>query len=72
MRQLTLNELKEEVDKLVRKGYGDRYLIASDDNEGNGYHGMFYAVTPGEEALTGDEFINDTNFEDPYELVVVG
>jgi len=29
----------------MKEGHGNKTLVLSDDNEGNGYHGMFYTLT---------------------------
>ncbi len=42
---LTLKELKEQVDEAVAAGYGDRMILISDDEEGNGYHMVWYDLT---------------------------
>ena len=45
MEQIKLKTLYEECKKLVEAGHGEKVLVLSDDNEGNGYHGMFYTLT---------------------------
>lgn len=39
---MTVKELKAFCDNLVAEGYGDYSVIISDDEEGNGYHDLFY------------------------------
>ena len=39
---LTLKELKRQVDKAVKAGLGDKTILISDDEEGNGYHQVWY------------------------------
>ena len=39
---MTVNELKKLCDNLVEEGYGDFSVIISDDEDGNGYHDLFY------------------------------
>lgn len=72
MKQATLKKLKKAVDKLIEEGYGDYNLILSDDNEGNGYHGMFYLLTPVEEKDIDEtlEMTNDNNASN--KLIIVG
>lgn len=40
---MTVNELLEECKKLKKKGLGDRQVYISQDDEGNGFHPLFYA-----------------------------
>lgn len=70
MEQLTLKELKKCVDTMVKRGYGDRKLVVSDDNEGNGYHGMFYGVSPMEEDV--EDLVNDSCEMDWKKLLIIG
>jgi hypothetical protein len=37
---LTVNELKEELDKLIENGKGDIEILASKDAEGNGFNSL--------------------------------
>lgn len=46
MEGLTLNDLKVFVDQAINEGHGDKTVHLSNDDEGNGYHTMYYAVTP--------------------------
>lgn len=39
---VTVNELLEECKKLKKKGLGDRQVYISRDDEGNGFHPLFY------------------------------
>lgn len=40
---LTVNELSLACQDQIRKGNGDKHIIISDDDEGNGYHTLFYS-----------------------------
>lgn len=44
-KNITVKELRDRLDKHVRAGHGDRQIVISDDNEGNGFHGLFYEIT---------------------------
>lgn len=48
---LTVNQLLLFCEEQVRKGNGDKHIIISDDDEGNGYHTLFYAFTDDADAL---------------------
>lgn len=49
---------KKEIDK----GNGNKVIMISDDEEGNGYHYLIYEFTPAEEVL--DEYTNSDFNED--------
>ena len=42
---ITLAQLKKEVDTAIKILGGDKKILIADDDEGNGYHPMFFAVT---------------------------
>ena len=48
---LTVNELFELCKEQIKKGNGGKHIIISDDDEGNGYHTLFYAFTDDVENL---------------------
>lgn len=74
MEQIKLKELFEACRVLMKAGYGEKSLVMSDDNEGNGYHGMFYTLT----VITPENvdgfvgFIDDNNEADIHNIIVVG
>ena len=42
MGQIKLKDLYQSCKEQMEAGNGEKSLILSDDNEGNGYHGMFH------------------------------
>ena len=71
-KQMTINDLKKLCDKYVKSGHGERMIVLSNDNEGNGFHGLFYGFTfilKGEESLYP---INDSVSEDIDKIVILG
>lgn len=46
MKKLTLNDLFLAINDEIRKGNGDKVVLVADDDEGNGYHPIYFAVTP--------------------------
>lgn len=44
-KNMTIKELRDHLDKFVKAGLGDLQIVISDDNEGNGFHGLFYGLT---------------------------
>ena len=39
---MTVNRLLEECKRLKKEGFGDRQVYISRDDEGNGFHPLFY------------------------------
>lgn len=72
MKQLSVKDLLEICKKEVEKGNGDRLIVISDDNEGNGYHGMFYGFTVVKEEDKDYYPIYDSQETDTNEIVVLG
>lgn len=42
---ITINLLKKYVDEQIKKGNGNKVIMISDDDEGNGFHYLWYAFT---------------------------
>lgn len=73
MKQLTVNDLAEILNDLVKQGQGNKYIVLSDDTEGNGYHGMFYdAISDPAEVKDYVDDIYDSVTTDPDKLVILG
>lgn len=70
LHQLTVTELRKALQKAEKEGLGDRLLVTSDDEEGNGLHGIWYGVTKCEK-LAGIA-ICDSSTEDVTKLVCIG
>lgn len=76
MAQITVKELAEYLNDLVKAGYGKKKIVVADDNEGNAYHGMFYCGCHEPEQIKDTiEFSNgvyDSVTEDPNDIVIIG
>ena len=48
-RPLTVKELADACNKQIAKGNGDRVIMISNDDEGNGYHYLWYEFQTPEE-----------------------
>ncbi len=46
MKEFTVKDLQKVVEEEVKNGNGDKVIHLSSDNEGNGFHQMFFAFTP--------------------------
>lgn len=49
MKAITINQLLAECQKQVENGNGDKHILISQDDEGNGYHECFFGFTPASE-----------------------
>lgn len=75
MQQLTVKTLLELCKKEIKKGNGDKLIVISDDNEGNGFHGLFYAFTQVQGKENKDYFktlLNDTCETNLDNLLLLG
>lgn len=70
MKQITVKELLELCQEQIEKGNGDKNIVLSDDNEGNGYHGMFYGFTDNSEDFIDD--IYDSETKDFDDTIILG
>lgn len=69
-KQMTVNDLFELCKKAIRKGHGNKNIVLSDDNEGNGYHGMFYGFA---EVTEGFEYeIYDSVTNSARDTIILG
>lgn len=76
MEQMTVHKLFLELMDLVNKGQGDKKVVVADDNEGNGYHGIYYSVTSDPKAVKGNIDVSnglyDSQETDPNKIVIIG
>lgn len=76
MQQVTVELLYEMVKSEMDKGNGKKYIVLSDDSEGNGYHGMFFGFTSKpssvKEIIEGSNGLYDSTTENPNEIVILG
>lgn len=70
--QITVEQLLELCKTQVEQGHGKRYIVISDDNEGNNYHGMFYGFTEIDDEEKGDYPIYDSQYTDPKDIIILG
>ena len=70
MDQMTVNELLKYCQQEVAHGNGDKYIVVADDNEGNGFHGLFYSFSPIEDYDA--ELIYDSQHSLPEDTILLG
>ena len=46
MKPITLEQLYAAIGSEVNKGNGKKIVLVADDDEGNGYHPIYFSVTP--------------------------
>jgi len=69
MEQLTVKKLRELCDYEISKGNANKKIVISDDDEGNGFHGLFFSFTE-----VGDfkETLELSGFDDTKDLIILG
>lgn len=70
MEQLTIKELLKYCQREVANGNGNKHIVVSDDNEGNGFHGLFYEFTELTDADAA--LIYDSNYNSPEDTIILG
>lgn len=57
---ITVNQLLKNLQELKEKGYGNAPIFITDDEEANGYHGLWYTGEPAKE-LDCREYVEESN-----------
>ena len=78
--QMKVKQLLKLCQEEVKKGNGDKFIVVADDNEGNGYHGMFFGFSDAIEMEAdlkdfGDSLeyqISDSCYTKPEEIIILG
>lgn len=68
---LTIKDLYEIVKEEMRKGNSDKKIMISNDDEGNGYHYLFYGFTSGNDMSDDDMFVMSVDDELPFDDIIV-
>lgn len=74
---ITIDQLLEECKKQKALGNGGKKILISSDDEGNGYHELFYGFTPtidkdGKDFFEGEFAPNKPYDIDTKEYVILG
>lgn len=75
MGQLKVKDLKKLVDQQMKLGNGDKYIVISDDNDGNGFHGLFYGFTDDEQSIDDilkGSILHETTCEEVEKIILLG
>lgn len=70
MKQMQVKDLYECCKEQIDKGNGDKYIVVADDNEGNGYHGMFFGFS--EDVEDCIDLLRDSQVTDINKLIILG
>lgn len=65
MVEITLKQLHEDIAQKIKDGHGDKVILLSNDDEGNGVHQMFYTLDDRAEVIEGYGY-------DPDKYIIVG
>lgn len=55
----------------LKKGNGDKKIMLSDDEEGNGYHNLFFGFTPVSEEILAYTSLHDCTKEEALKDYVI-
>lgn len=70
---MTVNQLYAAVSEQLRKGNGDKYIFIGDDDEGNGFHALFWGFLPDEDIKDyADVLYQIDDKKDLNKIVVLG
>ena len=67
MEPMTVKRLKKLCEEQIAKGNGDKIVILSNDDEGNGYHDCFYEFT---EDVAGNDLWGE--IDEPEKKIILG
>lgn len=68
---ITVKELATMCMEQIKKGNGDKHILVSNDDEGNGYHTLFYGLDDSKENIEYALEIEHDNHS-ANEVVVLG
>lgn len=70
MTPLTIKDIYEECKQLIKDGNGDKVVMISNDDEGNGYHYCWYSFTTATDLV--DDYMIDNNIAEKKDTMVLG
>ena len=76
MEQIKVKDLYRDLAMLMKEGRGDDYVVVADDEEGNGYHGIFFSVTDDpkdvRECIEFSNGLYGSVTNDPNKIIIIG
>ena len=67
---LTVKDLEKACKEQIKKGNGDKMVMLSCDDEGNGFHQMFYLFTDNKEDL--EMLLKYEHVDDIDKVIILG
>ena len=71
MKPLTINDLKRECEKQIKLGNGNKVIMLSDDDEGNGFHYCWYTFCKADETVM-DTYMIDEKVAKMEDTMILG
>lgn len=71
MKPLTINDLKRECEKQIKLGNGNKVIMLSDDDEGNGFHYCWYTFCKPDDQML-EECMIDKNIAELEDTIILG
>ena len=77
-KNITIKELRDPLDKHVKAGLGELQIVISDDNEGNGFHGLFFGLSFPQKTMSKEQkeyyksIIHDSCTDNLDDIVFLG
>lgn len=70
--QFTVKELYLHLGDVLSKkpSLANKKIVISDDNEGNGFHGMFFGITDDVKGM--EDLVYDSTTTNPKDFVILG
>ena len=62
MYALTVNQLKNNLDRIIDRGYGNHRIYIASDEEGNSFNPLFYACQTDKDEIKATSEISFINF----------
>lgn len=73
MKGVKVKDLHKALTEQILKGNGDNYILISDDDEGNGYHTLYYMIEDNRETIKQcDEYGLFHDEHNPDDVVLLG
>ena len=75
MEILTINDLAKSVNEEIKKGNGAKKILISNDDEGNGYHGLYFRFAPAGNIFSGSyppSLPYEVNKEELKDYIILG
>jgi hypothetical protein len=69
MEQLTIDKLAELIAEQIKNGNGKKKIFISNDEDGNGYHGLYFGFTPAKDENEELDFFTASYLDKPHEAI---